>query len=327
MGEFDIIAKYFAPLSQGETGAFGLTDDAAVLPIKAGHQLVTTSDCLISGVHFFKTDPPSTIARKVLGVNLSDIASMGASARSYTLAAAWPRTLEETWIEAFAEGLDSAQTEWGVTLVGGDTVATDGPLTLTITAFGEIESGTALTRSGAEPGDIIYVSGTIGDAALGLLESLQELGNVSNDFSAYLIDRYRCPQPRVQLGPQILGLANSAIDISDGLIADLSHITHASKVSALINADQIPLSIAASEIVKNSAHYFETIVSGGDDYEILFTAPADNTAAIEALAMRLHLALTPIGTLTKPGGEPEVTMVDHDGQDIALPQNSGYQHF
>jgi len=321
MREFDIIARYFSPLSQGEAGALGLKDDAALLNIAAGRQMVVTSDCLVAGVHFLEADPPETIARKVLGVNLSDLAAMGARSRAYTLAAAWPKNIEESWIAAFAAGLESAQTDWQVTLIGGDTVANDGPLTLTVTAFGEVEEGAALTRAGAKPGDDLYVSGTLGDAALGLLAIRKELASLPEDYTAYLIDRYRCPQPRLLLGQQLAGVASSAIDISDGLIADLGHITDESDASAIIKTAAIPLSAAARAILNGNPDQLTTLLTGGDDYELLFTAPPtqrDNISTLPAQPTR-------IGFIEK--NKTPITLLGADGLSIALPRHPGYRHF
>ncbi len=326
MGEFDIIARYFAPLSLGEPGAFGLKNDAAILNNATGRQTVVTSDCLVAGVHFLDTDPPESVARKALGVNLSDLAAMGAQSRTYTLAAVWPNSIDESWIAAFADGLGSAQNDWGVTLIGGDTVATDGPLTLTITAFGEVEQGTALTRSGAQPGDDVYVSGTLGDAALGLLVSKGEFGEISKADADYLIDRYRRPQPRVTLGPELQGIATSAIDISDGLLADLGHIMYQSGTSAALQEPLIPLSSPARSLINGSHMLIDVILGGGDDYELLFTAPPSSKADIKNLSNSLSVAISPIGTIDRITGESPIQIVDIKGNPLTLPPSSGYQH-
>ena len=323
MGEFDIIARHFAPLSLGEAGAFGLKDDAAVLSIGTDQQMVVTSDCLVAGVHFLSTDPPETIARKALGVNLSDLAAMGTRPRAYTLAAAWPTPVDESWIATFAAGLGSAQTDWQVTLIGGDTVATDGPLTLTVTAFGEVEQGHALTRGGANPGDDLYVSGTLGDAALGLLALRGQPGALTDDDTAYLIDRYRCPQPRITLGPHLQGIATSAIDISDGLIADLGHITGQSQVSATIEITKLPLSPAARAILDGAPDHLTTILTGGDDYELLFTAPPTLRDDISALPTQPGR----IGVIDNHRNTTPITVLGPDGMPIPLPQRPGYSHF
>ena len=329
MGEFDIIARYFAPLSKGETGAFDLRDDAALLDVKPGHQLVITSDCLVSGVHFFAADPPQSIARKALGVNLSDLAAMGASAKAYTLAVAWPEQVTESWISRFAEGLSSAQSDWSVALVGGDTVATPGPLTLTITAFGEISKGRELRRSGAMPGDDIYVSGTIGDAALGLrsLSTGGEANKTAHNSEPYLTDRYHHPQPRLTLGPELPGVATSAIDISDGLLADMAHITSASGVSATLDISRVPLSEAARSIVNRAPEVMQVILTGGDDYELLFTAPPSSREDIALLSEKLSLDLTCIGTIGRKNVNTAIHLVDQNGKNYKLEGERGYQHF
>jgi thiamine-monophosphate kinase len=327
MGEFDIIARYFAPLSKREPGALDLKDDAALLDVAPGNQIVITSDCLVAGVHFFPSDPPQSIARKALGVNLSDLAAMGATSRAYTLAVAWPRSTEEDWISAFADGLQSAQSDWHVTLIGGDTVATDGPLTLTITAFGDVGSGSALTRGGAQPGDFVFVSGAIGDASLGLLLINGGIDTASVPDAAFLIDRYYHPQPRVTLGPRLIGIATSATDISDGLGADMGHIVDVSGVSVLLDSTRIPLSAPARALIDKNPDLLNTVLGGGDDYEILFTAPQAMGEKIEKLAHELSIPLTKIGEISRRKDGVGVEIVDQQGRVTELIGGSGYQHF
>ena len=219
--EFDLIARYFAPLAAGEAGAFGLTDDAAVLTPSPGWATVTTADAMVAGVHFLPEDPPDLIARKLLRVNLSDLAAMGARPRAYLLTTAFPAAIDDAWLAAFTEGLAADQAEFGIHLLGGDTVSTPGPLTLSLMALGEARDGAVLRRSGAKPGDTVYVTGTIGDAALGLDSLRGHLSGLGPRQAEYLAGRYRLPQPRMACGPRLLGLAHAALDVSDGLVGDL----------------------------------------------------------------------------------------------------------
>jgi len=328
MGEFDVINEYFAPLSHGASGAYDLKNDAAVLDVAVGNQMVITSDCLIADVHFLKDDPPQTVARKALAVNLSDLAAMGARPRAYTLAIAWPTPIDTHWIKTFASGLKMAQDEWGVTLIGGDTVATAGPLTLTVTAFGEIEAGRALTRSGANPGDDLYVTGTIGDAALGLLVARDDcFTSLDQCHREFLIERYRCPTPRISLGPELLGLATSAIDISDGLIADAKHIADQSAGLAIIAASRVPLSPPVNTLITDTPNILKTVMGGGDDYEILFTAPPSKGPMIDTLADKLSLSITCIGRINGMINAPGVQVIGPDGDPLASDSQFGFLHF
>ncbi len=218
--EFDLIAKLFAPLSKSAPGAFGLTDDAAVIAPLPGHELVMTTDALVEGVHFRSDDPPDTIAKKALRVNLSDLAAKGAEAIGYLLAISLPKRLDMPWMEAFVRGLGDDQARFGVSLHGGDTTSTPGPLTLAVTAFGSVPAGHMTRRNGARAGDLVFVSGTIGDAGAGL----------HNAKSDYLVNRYRVPEPRMALGRALRGIASASLDVSDGLLADLGHIAQTSEV-------------------------------------------------------------------------------------------------
>ena len=238
-GEFELIARYFAPLASSEAGAFGLLDDAAVIAHGPGREIVVTTDALVGGIHFIGDEPARDIARKALRVNLSDLAAMGAVPRAYSLALALPDDVGEAWVADFAAGLGDDQAVYEIGLIGGDTVATTGPPVVSITAYGECDAGRAVRRAGARPGDRLYLSGTVGDAAFGLRVLKGEL---VVDGGEGLVARYRLPAPRSTLGPRLVGLATAMIDVSDGLVADLGHIAAASGVGAILRAGAVPLS-------------------------------------------------------------------------------------
>jgi thiamine-monophosphate kinase len=316
-GEFEFIARRLRPLATAR-GALGLTDDAALLDPSPDRQLVLTKDAMVAGVHFLPDDPPEQIAQKLLRVNLSDLAAMGAAPLGYLLALARSGDIADGWLAAFCAGLAADNAAFGISLFGGDTVATSGPLTLSLTAIGEVPKGAALLRRGAKPGDDVWVSGTLGDGASGLKVLQGELA-VAEDARGNLIERYRLPRPRLALGQALRGIASAAIDISDGLVADLGHILELSEVGAELRADALPLSAAARDLpgVRDAA------LSGGDDYELLFTAPPERRADIEELARRLGLPLTRIGAIH---ADPGLHVLDEKGQEL-LVRKSGWQHF
>lgn len=322
-GEFEIIGKYFAPLSQGFAGAHDLTDDTASLLIGNGNEAVITLDTMVSGVHFLPTDPPDLIARKLLRVNLSDLASAGATPRTYFLSLSLPSSITDSWIAAFAGGLAADQASFGIVLGGGDTTSTPGPLTLSLTAIGEAPRGQAISRAGAQPGQDIYVSGTIGDAALALA-LIQSAGadQALRDAPA-LLARYRLPEPRVSLGMSLRGLATAAIDLSDGLVADLGHICRTSAVGAEVAAATVPLSPEALTLLSKQGDLSERVFAGGDDYELLFTARSEDAANISAISENLRLPLTRIGRTTE-GDSP--VLVSESGEIINLAE-TGWRHF
>lgn len=321
-GEFERIARLFAPLAAGFEGALGLTDDAALIRPADGHDLVVTTDTIVSGVHYIGDEPPGLVARKLLRVNLSDLAAMGATPLAYTLNIALPSSLEDAWLEAFVEGLAADQAEFGISLAGGDSVSTPGPVTLTVTAFGEAPAGKALRRSGARPGDCVYVTGTIGDGALGLKARKGALGALVAEHRDYLADRYGLPRPRVACGPRLIGIAHAAIDVSDGLVADLAHIAGTAGVAAVVEAASVPLSSAAAAAIEQDPDLREAVLTGGDDYELLFTAPPDAGEAVAALAREIGVSMTAVGRI-EPGNGVRVT--DADGNDIPL-ATPGFVH-
>jgi len=269
MDEFDIIRRYFAPLA-GE-GAFGLQDDAALIAARPGFDLVVTSDAVSEGTDFFAFDPADTIAQKALRVNMSDLAAKGAEPFAYLLNLSLPHSIAPDWLAAFAEGLASDQQEFGISLLGGDTGATDGPLTIAVTAFGYVPQGRMVRRNGARPGDAVYVTGHIGEAGGGLAIFKREKHGLSDTDRDQLTARYRVPQPPVALAARLRDLAHAAIDVSDGLIADLGHLAAASDVRIVVEGERVPLSAPLRALWGNQA--LPRAVTAGDDYQIAFTAP------------------------------------------------------
>lgn len=323
LGEFDRIARFFAPLSRPMAGAFGLTDDAAVLPRFAGDQeWVVTVDALVAGVHFLPDDPGDLVARKALRVNLSDLAAMGAEPVGYTLALALPRDFSavEGWLTAFSAGLAADQDRFRVALLGGDSVSTPGPVTVSITAFGRVEAGRSLRRGGASVGDGLWVSGTVGDGALGL-DVLQ--GRVVGDFDD-LVERYRLPQPRVSLGRRMLSIATAALDVSDGLVQDAGHLAARSGVRVVIEAPAVPLSPSAATLVGDAPDLFARVLQGGDDYELLFTAPGDADARVLDAADDAGVSVTRIGRVELGSG---VVVLDRTGEPVEGISARGWRHF
>ena len=323
MDEFALIAELLAPLSEAAPGAFNLTDDAALVSLPEGRRLVIAKDMLVAGVHCLADDDPGLIARKLLRVNLSDLAAMGAAPHSYLLGLALPPATDDGWLRGFVGGLALDQASFGVRLIGGDTVSTDGPFTASLTALGEVRVGAELRRSAARPGDLVFVSGSIGDAALGLAVLNGGLPGLDESSEAWLRDRYHLPQPRIALGLRLSGLVHGLIDVSDGLMADLGHICAASGVAAEIDAARIPVSTAARAALALDAGLREKILGGGDDYELLFTAVSEAAAPLAAIARDLELPITAIGRIVEGGG---MTALDETGAPIDL-ASPGWRHF
>lgn len=321
LGEFGRIATFFAPLAG--PGGLGLKDDAALVACTPGHQLVVTVDAIVAGVHFLPDDPPDLVAKKLLRVNLSDLAAKGARPLHYLLTTALPSSLGDDWVERFAQGLGEDQREFGVDLLGGDSVMTTGPAVLSLTALGETKTGGEIRRSGARRGDRIWVSGTIGDAYLGLKVLRGDYAALPPADRAALVRRFHLPEPRVALGPRLAGIAHAMCDVSDGLIADLGHICEASDVAATVRLPALPLSAAARGIVAAQPETAALLAAGGDDYELLFAAPPPATAAIERIAAELGLPITTIGTIEPGAG---VRLLDAGGSDIPVAQ-AGWRHF
>ncbi|MEX0758671.1 MAG: thiamine-phosphate kinase, partial [Tistlia sp.] len=261
-GEFETIARLYAPLAAGAPGAFGLRNDAAVVELAPGERSVVTLDAMVEGVHWLPADPPEAVARKLLRVNLSDLAAMGAVPRSYLLATCLGPSVGDAWLEGFVAGLAADQERYGVTLLGGDTTRTPGPTCLSLTALGAISEGPCLMRSTLKAGDGLYVSGTIGDGALGLdvlQDRIEGLAAADRDF---LAERYRLPQPRTTLGPALLGLASACLDVSDGLVADASHLTEESGVDLEIEAAAVPLSAAVRAALGHRPDLLPRVLTG-----------------------------------------------------------------
>ncbi|TMJ14266.1 MAG: thiamine-phosphate kinase [Alphaproteobacteria bacterium] len=324
-GEDALIARYFKPLAT-DPGAFNLGDDAAVLK-PSGDDIVVTTDAIVEGVHFLADDPPDTVARKALRVNLSDLAAKGATPAGFVLTLAL-RAADDAWLTPFARGLGSDAGLFGCPLLGGDTVSTPGPLTISITAFGRVPAGKMVRRSGAKPGDRVMVTGTIGDAALGLdiLKGGPVAAALADDAGAraMLIGRYRVPQPRNALAKAVRNHARAAMDVSDGLAGDLAKLCGVSGVSAVIDAPSIPLSPAAAALLARGTVDIETIVSGGDDYEVLCTVPEDSFEAFVQAAGQAGVAVSSIGVIVAGSSVPR--FLDGEGREIALPRLS-YSHF
>jgi len=319
--EFSLINEYFsswAPACDADLGvALGIGDDAALLDITPGQQLVAATDTLVEGIHFPQGYDPYAIATRTVGVNLSDLAAMGATPRWVTLALTLPPELaNDTWLRPFSRGLKQALSAHNVALVGGDT--SRGPLTLTLTVMGEVTAGSALCRHNAQPGDRIFVSGALGDgaAALALIE---QRWSAPEPLREYLLSRYNAPQPAVELGSALAAVANSAIDLSDGLLADLGHLCRASGVSASIDCRLLPLAAG----MPRDAQSVEWALRGGDDYRLCFTVPA-------ALHNAVPANCSDIGEIVAAGEPLAVRVIDlaGDSEEIALAElRGGYDHF
>jgi thiamine-monophosphate kinase len=324
-GEDSLIARYFKPLAT-DPGAFALDDDAAVLKAR-GEDIVVTTDAIVEGVHFLADDPPDTIARKALRVNLSDIAAKGATPAGFVLTLAL-RSVDEAWLSAFAGGLGEDAQSFGCPLLGGDTVSTPGPVMVSITVFGRLPEGRIVHRSGARPGDRVMVTGTIGDAALGLdiLKGGPVAAALTGDRAAkeLLVARYRVPQPRNDLAEAVRAHASASMDVSDGLAGDLTKLCAASGVSADIDAPLVPMSVVAAGLLGRGVVDLGALISGGDDYEILCTVPQAQLTAFTLAAGRAGVAVTSIG-MVMPASQPP-RFLDAAGNAIALERLS-YSHF
>lgn len=285
-----LIQEIFAPLARDAAGAAGLKDDAAVLSPMPGMDLVITVDTLVAGVHFLDADDPALIARKALRVNLSDLAAKGARPRAYVISTALAKAQDLDWLRRFAQGLAADQGTYGCLLHGGDTVSTPGPFTVSVTALGDVPAGRAVRRGGGRAGDLLYVSGSIGDAALGLrLLLARPMPALDEAHAEALVQRYRLPEPRVDLAPVLVAHAHASIDVSDGLAGDIGLLCWASGLSARIEADLVPLSEAARATVSADPALIETCLTGGDDYEIVAAVSAGEAKAFELAVRRAEI--------------------------------------
>ncbi len=320
MNEFQVIKQFFKPLTKNHPFALNLTDDSAV--ISSNQQIVITTDTLAENTHFISGACPKTLAKKLIRVNISDLAAMGAIPKFYFLSLTLSSYIEENWLMQFAAGLSEDNSLFNLVLLGGNTVKHNAPLVLTLTAIGEIlKQHQPITRNHAIAGDNIYVTGTIGDAALGLLAKQQKLKS-SSQYLNYLIERYDLPQPRISIGSSLIGIATAMLDISDGLAQDAEHIACNSQVKLTINTSLVPLSQAASKIVKQNSQLMSTVLSGGDDYELLFTAPENYDYKIQEISQKNMLQITKIGKVTTGQG---VILINNDKKLIEL-LSKGYLH-
>ncbi|WP_407522212.1 thiamine-phosphate kinase [Methylobacterium oryzisoli] len=324
--EDELIARYFAPLAG--PGGLGLRDDAAVLTPTPGHDLVLTADAIVAGVHYFPDDPPASVAIKALGVNLSDLAAKGAAPRGFLLTLALSDGWDEGWLAAFCAGLGEAASRHGCPLLGGDTVRAAGPTLLSITALGEVPAGRMVRRFTAQAGDHLLVSGSIGDAALGLRLRREPdapwAAAIGEAHRRHLADRYLHPRPRLALAPALAAHARAGMDVSDGLAGDLAKMLRASGCSAEVEVAAVPLSAAVAAAVAEAPDLLATALTGGDDYEILCAVPPAAVAALTACAAEGGVPLTRIGTVTADRGTPRFR--DRDGSPIRFGRAS-FSHF
>jgi thiamine-monophosphate kinase len=324
-GEDRLIARHFRPLAK-HPGALGLADDAALLAPAPGCDLVLTTDGIIAGVHVFPDTPADAIARRALRVNLSDLAAKGAEPAGFLLAIALPDGTTDEWLAAFARGLSEDAEFYDCPLLGGDTDHTPGPLSVSITAFGMVPSGTMVRRSGATAGDPLFVTGTVGDAALGLLlrKDAQAGASLTAAQRSHLLMRYALPEPRNALAETVRTRAAAALDISDGLAGDLAKLCRASGVTAQIEAARVPLSDAAGALIAAEPALLERALTGGDDYEILAAVPAGKVEGFRAGARAAGIAVTEIGRLAT--GEAPPQFIGPDRRPLAF-ERSAYSHF
>jgi len=321
--EFDWIARELRPLAAGAPEAFNLLDDAAAIASRPGFDLIVSKDAIVEGVHFLPNDPLDLVARKLLRVNLSDLAAKGAEPYGYFLAVAWPARGGRAARTAFVDGLRADQGAFGLHLLGGDTVSTPGPFTASVTILGWAPSGGMVRRGAARAGDVVLVTGTVGDGALGLAAARNEL-DLPPDAVAWLADRYRLPQPRLGLGAALRRWAHAAADVSDGLIADAGRIAIASAMGLDIDLGRMPLSAPAQAWLAGQPDRtaaLAMLATGGDDYEVVCTAPEASAGALIEAAAALGVTLTPIGAVT-PGSGVRVRL---DGADVAI-ASEGYRH-
>lgn len=314
--EFELIAKFFTRTAKN--AVLGVGDDCALIGVSPGYELAVSTDTLVVGTHFFPGADPEKLGHKALAVNLSDLAAMGAAPRFVMLALTLP-SVDHDWLGAFSQGFFSLADRFGVELIGGD--ITQGPLSMTLTVFGEVAAGRALRRDGARHGDDIWVSGEVGSAALALRHLRGEICLDTKGFEA-CAERLHKPVPRIELGRALVGLASSAIDISDGLVADLTHICERSGLSANISWPSVPL--AAHLVSMDLSMKMACALAGGDDYELCFTAPDVSRNDVERAGVSCAVPLTRIGAMCN--GEPRAHVRDERGEEVAM-KSAGFDHF
>lgn len=323
-----IIGEFWAPLASGFPGAFGLKDDCAVIAPEAGCELVVTTDAVIAGVHFFADEEPGAVAWKALAVNVSDLVAKGAAPLAYLMTLALPEAPERRWLAAFADGLRRAQERFGCRLAGGDTDRTPGPLSVSITALGTIPAGRMVRRSTARPGDVVYVSGTIGDAALGLAlrrdPSLGERWQLETSARDRLDARYRRPEPPVGLVAVVRACASAAMDISDGLVKDFDRLCRAAGAGGSIKAARVPLSAPARAVIERGGATLSALLTGGEDYEVLAAIAPDRAAEFARLAAAAGTPVTRIGSIEDAAAG--VSVLDAAGRAMTFAR-TGWDHF
>lgn len=327
ISEGELIQTYLAPLARRMPGALGLIDDCAVLVVPPGSDLIVTTDAVAEGVHFFANDNAADIAWKALAVNVSDLAAKGARPLAYQMALSFPQSPSHAWLRDFADGLEAAQSAFGLGLLGGDTDRRPGPLTITITAFGHLPKGQLVLRSGAQPGDSIFVSGTLGDSALGLKIRLDpdaaSAWQLDAGAKAHLAMRYLRPHPHLKLGLALIGHASAAMDVSDGLLKDVDRMCRASHVAARLVRAKLPLSPAARAVVTADPAQYTAIESGGDDYEIVCTVPCAQAQAFAAAAAACGVPVTCVGKISAGRG---LVLEGADGDAVKV-ETLGWDHF
>lgn len=326
-GEFDIIARVFAPLAK-DVGAFGLKDDAAILMVTEGEELIVTCDTLVAGVHFLPDDPADSVGHKALAVNISDLTAKGARGYAYTLSLTLPPDISIDWLEGFAAGLKVVQEQTDISLVGGDTTASPGPVTVTITALGQAAHQHAVMRLGAMPGDRLYVSGTIGDAHLGLRllrdPVLAKRWSLTENEAAYLVERYRRPGPNNALATLVRNFARAAIDVSDGLVGDIEKLCAVSHVGVAIDTGNVPFSEAAKKALAFDPTLLPVLITAGDDYEVVLAVSEKSVAGFESESEASGARFTALGTLL--AAKKGVSVHDEAGKTLKI-KEKGFKHF
>lgn len=314
MNEFELINNFFRPLTIPSSGALNLENDTAFLACPPYRQLVLTTDTMVEGVHFLKSESPTTVAQRLLRVNLSDLATSGAHPVGYLFNLTGGQ-ISKIWLDKFCKGLRQDQKRFGLTLLGGDTTSGSRTLTLSLTALGTVNRKRRLTRSGARPGDLVCVSGVVGDGFLGCQAFKARR-------TAHSLSRYLTPEPRLKLGQALLGFATSSIDVSDGLLSDFGHILEASRMGGKIELSLVPLSQEGQRYVRNRQSRLLQLCTAGDDYELIFTIPPNRSRQLSSLTSKLKLPLTIVGTIDTRKG----LRIFHKGSKVNV-KKLGYQHF